>query len=209
MNKYNPGNLEVELSSGDVIAYPFFQQTEETDRALVILPGRGYLSEHPVLYYLRKMAAEQGYDVLSIQYQFQRVSNTPTGDLSSEVSQAVDALLAHQSYQRMVFAGKSLGTPLAVEQIYRIPIPDQRLILLTPIGEAVKQVDGHRALTILGTVDEVYHTLALDAIHAREKSTHTWRFLEGLNHALETDHWEISLAALGEVIQMCEQFLRE
>ncbi|MCU0499752.1 MAG: hypothetical protein MUF87_20565 [Anaerolineae bacterium] len=209
MSRYTPGNLEVKLAVGDIITHPFFRQNERTDRALVILPGRGYLSEHPVLYYLRKMAAEQGYDVLSVQYQFQRFPNTPTGDLSLETTQAVDALLAERAYQRVVFAGKSLGTPLAVEQIHRLTIPDRRLILLTPIGEAVKMVNGHRALTILGTADEVYHTLALDAIHAREKPTHTWRFLQSLNHALETEHWEISLAALGEIIQMCEQFLRE
>jgi len=92
-----------------------------SSRLMVILPGQGYTAEHPVLYYLRKMALSLNYDVLSVQYSFQaaphEISPSDIGwhSLLREVSQAVESVM-HPGYTDICFAGKSLGTPLAVQQ---------------------------------------------------------------------------------------------
>lgn len=62
---------------------------------LVILPGRGYTCDHPVLHYLRRAAADFGYDVLSVWYSFQIAPQAVSDEqvtldlLAAEVDQAI------------------------------------------------------------------------------------------------------------------------
>ncbi len=88
----------------------------------------------PLLHYLRKAAADLGYDVLSVWYSFQvpPYDYVPDQALKAEVDQVVAAAM-QRGYQRVIVAGKSMGTPLAVRYADRA----DRLILLTPIGTAV------------------------------------------------------------------------
>jgi hypothetical protein len=161
-----------------------------------------------VLYFLRRAAAEQGYDVLSITYSFQMQPDTfITMNLPAEVDAAL-RMVNPDSYPRVVFAGKSMGTPLAVTNGLNSMAEDVRLILLTPIGDAVDDARDLPTLAIIGTNDRYYDAESIAATEMRPNVT--WRVMPGLNHALEDKgSWERSTAVLQEIVGVCARFLSE
>ncbi len=208
MNKYETQTLRTITSNGVEVHHVFVKQSTPSQRLLVILPGRGYTCEHPVLYFLRRAAAEQGYDVLSITYSFQVQPDTfVTMNLPSEVDAAL-RLVNPDAYSHVVFAGKSMGTPLAVARGLNSMAEDVRLILLTPIGDAVDDARDLPTLAIIGTNDRYYDAESIAATEMR--SNVTWRVMTGLNHALEDKNsWERTIAVLQEIVGVCARFLSE
>jgi hypothetical protein len=175
-------------------------------RLMVMLPGRGYTCDHPVLYYVRRMAVKHDYDVLSIEYGFQVANLDLTSELSAhledEVNQAVMPAL-QRGYSQVCIVGKSLGTPLASGLAHNIPVADMSLILLTPIGGAFQGVDTIRTLAVIGTDDPLYSPELVASYPAVE-----WQVFDGLNHSLEVrGDWRASISALDNVITVCETFL--
>lgn len=195
-------SIEVMTASGIRVDHRLIAH-DTPERLLIILPGRGYTCDHPVLYYLRKAATAQGWDVLSVWYSYQ-VANLPddavTLDaLAVEVDQAISAVLK-RGYGSVCIAGKSLGTPLATLHAHQA----DSLILLTPISTAVLETAGLPTLAIIGTGDPVYNPEQINASAANVQ----WMILDGLDHSLEAaGDWESSLDALGEITQACAEFL--
>lgn len=204
-------SIDVTAAGGIRVRHAFFHY-ENSDKLLVILPGSRYTGDHPLLYYLRSMGLNLGYDVLSVQYSFQAVShNTATDTLDwARLHAEVNVALGHvldRNYRRICIAGKSLGTPLAVTQAQKNPAPQTSLLLLTPILDAVQQAGDMLTLAVIGTADSGYKADAVAADSSRENVT--WRVFEGLNHSLEVPgDWAASLQALHQVIAVCETFLQ-
>lgn len=176
-----------------------------SDRLMVVLPGRGYTYDMPLLYFLRLGAYDLGYDVLSVQYGFQADLQNPMagGDLISEVNAAL-ALVDLSSYQDVVIAGKSMGTPLAVELSKQIKVA--RLILLTPIQNVVAKTGDTPTLAVIGTADQAYNaaTVSNDADRANVR----WEVFDNLDHGLlKPGDIPSSLAILPEIIASCLRFL--
>jgi hypothetical protein len=148
--------IEVTTASGVLVDHRLIAHDDPAG-LLVMLPGRGYTCDHPALHYLRKAAADLGYDVLSVWYSFQIAPQVVSDDqvtlegLAAEVDQAIREALK-RGYKRMSIAGKSLGTPLAVLHAAQA----ESLILLTPVGASVLDVGAIPTLAVIGTADPLY-----------------------------------------------------
>jgi hypothetical protein len=180
-----------------------------TGRLIVMLPGRGYTNEAPVMFHTRQMALENGYDVLSVQYGFQ-AGNTDIQPeqlpfLQQDVTLAAQPVLA-RGYREVCIVGKSLGTPLAVELAKTLTTDEISLILLTPIGAALQDMGSIRTLAVIGTKDPLYSPELVNDASPNMR----WRVFDGLNHGLIHDgSWRTSLIALPEIIQACETFIKK
>lgn len=177
-----------------------------SDKLVIMLPGRGYTCNHPVLHYLRTMALRHGCDVLSQQYGFQvahaGLSAESTPYLLDDATRAVEQAMA-RGYRRVCIAAKSLGTPLAVQLAAVVQAESMSLILLTPVGGAGQGLTDIPALAVIGTADPAYSPNMM-----RAPGSVQWRVFDGLNHGLEVrDDWQGSIRALHEVIAACEAFL--
>src|SRR5512145_879276 len=110
--------IPVESRLGVTVPNQLLAHDPPSANLLVLLPGRGYTCNHPVLHYLRRAGIERGYDVLSIEYAFQVANRDLDADslssLPEDVMTAAQTVLP-RGYQRVWIAGKSLGTPLAGE----------------------------------------------------------------------------------------------
>ncbi len=195
-------SIEITTASGIRVDHRLIAH-DAPDRLLIILPGRGYTCDHPVLHYLRKAAADLGWDVLSVWYSFQ-VANVPDDEitldgLAAEVDQAVDEVLKG-GYRQVCIAGKSLGTPLATLHMHQA----DRLILLTPLGTAALDAHTLPTLAIIGTADPAYQP---EQINASSENVQ-WMILDGLDHGLEAaGDWEATLDGLWQITQACAEFL--
>jgi hypothetical protein len=199
--------IQVQSQAGVTVHNPFACHDDPpSTRLMIMLPGRGYTCDYPVLYYLRRAALNLGFDVLSVEYGFQAANldlDTQTSAyLQDDVSQAVAPVL-QRDYEQVCIVGKSLGTPLAAELIKTLRVKELSAILLTPVGGAFEGMDTIRALAVIGTDDYFYSPDTVAAFpHIR------WRVFEGLNHSLEVKgDWKASITSLGEVIAACEEFI--
>ena len=199
--------IQVQSLAGVTIHNPFvYHDDPRSTRLMVMLPGRGYNCDYPVLYYLRRAAITHGFDALSVEYGFRAahldLDVHMTTYLQDDVSQAVAPVL-QRSYDQVYIVGKSLGTPLAAELVKTVHVKDLSAILLTPIGGAFEGMDTIRALAVIGTDDPLYSPDMVAAFPNIQ-----WRVFDGLNHSLEVKgDWKASITALGEVIAACEGFL--
>jgi pimeloyl-ACP methyl ester carboxylesterase len=196
--------IEVTTASGVLVDHRLIAHDEPAG-LLVILPGRGYTCDYPLLHYLRKAAADRGYDVLSVWYSFQIAPQVMRDDpvtleqLAAEVDQAMREALK-RGYDRVCVAGKSLGTPLAA--LYAAQA--ERLILLTPIGTSALDVGATPTLAVVGTADPSYQPEQINASGGNVE----WLVLAGLDHSLEAaGDWLVSLDSLRQVTQACVDFL--
>lgn len=208
---YTQRSLKTHTHTGLSLRHTLIQQHDpDSQRVLIVFPGRGYTGEHPVLYYLRRAAADMGYDVLSVSYSLHTdPAHFATMNLGAEVRGAVEQLDLSR-YRRVVFAGKSMGTPLALSYAQASTAPERRLILLTPISDVADSVGTVPTLAVIGTQDRYYDA---DFIHAsRDNGANSgliWRIFDGLDHSLESPNdWANSLAQLQKVIAACMEFLR-
>lgn len=194
---------------GVTTTHELLAQPQASDRLLVLLPGRGYTTDYPLFYYLRKAAFRLGWDVLSVQYGFQaaradlQAQDTPA--LVEETSQIVLPVI-RRGYARVCLAGKSLGTPLAAEIARQVQGAAVRLLMLTPIGGALHGLDGFPTLALIGAADPIYAAEEVAAF--AHHPTIRWRVFDKLNHSLEVSgDWHGSLAVLPEIIGVCASFL--
>lgn len=196
--------IEVTTPSGLRVAHGLVAHDQPAG-LLVMLPGRGYTCDLPLLHYLHKAASDIGYDVLSVWYGFQAA---PPGtdmpmtyeSLNAEIDLAVGEAMK-RGYDRLLIAGKSMGTPLAALRARRA----ERLILLTPIGTAALDTGSTPTLAVIGTADQAYQPDQVQQTGANVQ----WLVLDGLDHGLEKPgDFAASLDALRTVTQACVEFLR-
>ena len=160
------------------VPHTFFKQDATTDHLTIILPGRGYTAQMPLLFYPITLLLDQGADVLRADYAYDRL---PTfGTLSfdqqlrwlwSDVSAACRAGLSQRAYQQVTVIGKSLGTlamghllttetlPPRVNAVWLTP-----LVRFEPLREQIKQFQG-RSLFVIGTADSHYDPTILADLH--------------------------------------------
>lgn len=201
--------LPVESRFGVTVHNQLLAHDPPSDKLLVVLPGKNYTCNHPVLHYLRRAALTLGYDVLSVEFGFQ-VANadfdaTTVETLQAEVDAAVQPALA-RGYRRVCVAGKSLGTPLAGDLARSLRVEAVSLLLLTPIGGALQGLGSIPTLAVFGSADVLYAPEIVAAFDGHP--TVTCRVFDGLNHSLEVKgDWRASLAVLPDIIAACADFL--
>jgi hypothetical protein len=204
---FQTSTIETQSRFGVTLHHPFMIQDGGSNKLLIMLPGRGYLTEHPVLFYLRRAALHLGYDVLSVQYGFQTTNADLTAEtmpyIQDDVEQATKGILK-RGYAQVCIAGKSMVTPLAADLARSITTASVSLILLTPVGKVTHGLGTIPTLAVIGTADTFYTPeLVKDEAHL------TWRVYDDLNHGLEKKgDWRASLAILPDIIAACETFLK-
>lgn len=187
------------------------QHDAGSEKLLILLPGRAYTCDFPVLYYLRKAALQLGYDVLSVEYGFQAARSdfnfAQLPDLMADVNDTLQPVLS-RGYKQVCLVGKSLGTPIASQVIHSLKDIGVSLILLTPVGESTHGLGTIRTLAIIGTVDAAYS--AEEVARFEGHTSVTWHVYEGLDHSLEYHgDWQKSAQILPEIIHVCTNFLGE
>lgn len=199
--------IPIESPFGLRVEQRFQYHEPASDKLLVILPGRNYTVNHPVLSYLAEMAYQNGYDVLPVQYGFQLSGSLEPHQiplLQDDVRLSVEPVLKRK-YSEICVVGKSLGSPLALDLAQIVDADEFSLILLTPIGAALQANPGVRTLAIIGTADALYNPDIIKATGGKV----IWRVFEGLDHGLlKAADWRGSLGALEQIITACELFLR-
>lgn len=151
--------IEVDSYVGSTLRQEF--STQESKTLVVILPGGWYTIFGPILFYSYNVGIELGYDVLTVEYGFQKMNMRFEGvqmaSIIKESKTAIDRALELGNYHNIVFIAKCLGTDVFTNIVegyltkYRI-VP----VLITPVKPAMNAITAFRCLVIIGTLDQNY-----------------------------------------------------
>lgn len=210
-------SLDVTGAHGQPVPHWFIPAQSETSHLVVLLPGRAYGLDLPLLLYPAKLLHNKGADILGIDYTSYTADPEMSPDeikrrLGSDVLAALNAGLEQRTYQRITLLGKSLGTIAMGRLITADPrLAQAECIWMTPLllmEELRAQIAArpHRALFIGGTADEQFN---LDHLAALEKATDGKSLvLEGANHILEKAGNVIeSIQFLERVMRSIDEFI--
>ncbi len=175
---------------------------------LIVYPGLHYPPCYPLLYYARKAALSQGWDVLAMEYDLRVVPRGKRGVWLEEVAQTSLNWAAERA-PKLALVGKSLGTAmLALAPVETLTIPWGR-VWITPL---VRRTTVRRALA------RETHGLAFAGSRDGYISAEAWQelahpglrqvWLEGADHRLEEDDPLASLQHLSRYAQELGEFLR-
>lgn len=183
---------------------------DEKKKLAVFFPGIGYTNDKPLMHYTRKILKELGYEILLLDYH-----DLPTkGDMTEEkMKKAIDLATMQseekigkvdlQSYDEVLFVGKSLGTVLATIIADKLKI-NARLILFTPV-EASFSVKIKDAIAFIGTNDP-WSVLDNVIVAAKEHNIPLYQY-ENCNHSLETPDVLQSIEVLEKVMAKVIEYI--
>jgi pimeloyl-ACP methyl ester carboxylesterase len=201
------------------VSNTFLRQDGEAREIAIVLPGVGYTSHMPLLYYPSLVLLTLGMDVLWVEYNYIRrpdyrvLSDAEQKQwLFADVAAASRAALAQRPYQQVTLVGKSLGT-VAMSHLLATDarLARSRVVWLTPVlrNDHVRtqiRHSGPRALVAIGTADPYYDAAYLADLQATAKSEVV--VVEGADHSLEIagNVWR-SLQILEQVTHAIEAFV--
>ncbi|MCR4642205.1 MAG: alpha/beta hydrolase [Lachnospiraceae bacterium] len=186
----------------------------------LLFPGIGYTCDRPLLYYGRKLAGKEGYELRTVSYVYDGDMNIRGNVQKMEEAfralygQARELLagLEYERYEEVLFLSKSVGTVIAAA--YAKELRDKgiggntklRHIFYTPLEYTFKY-DPDEAIAFLGTADPwCVPEEVIRIAKVRKVPVHVY---DNANHSLETGDVIADLNILKDVMENTEAFIRK
>ena len=177
----------------------------------VIFPGVGYTTDKPLLYYGKKIAKQNGYEIKEISFH-----DLPDDAKSSRekmmecfkmvISQSDEQLkdVDFGRYESIMLISKSIGTVGASVFAAKNDIPAKQ-VYFTPLQQTFSFVQEENGLAFFGDRDPWIETDTIRELCVSKKLT--FRTLPGCNHSLETGRVKEDVENLKNIILETEAYL--
>ncbi|MBT2663335.1 alpha/beta hydrolase [Bacillus sp. ISL-45] len=195
------------------IPFRLIEQKEGTDNLVIVLPGAGYSTHAPLLYYTTGLFYNKGFDVLHINYSFNRqeISSLNERQLARDVQLGIDNATKDKKYSNYYIVAKSIATKVLRCLLEQTMFKETKLIWLTPLLQNDDVFNAmlnsnHKGLCIFGEKDS--HCFILERYEKLKSNRNlTLKVVEGGNHSLELDEEPIkSIDILKSVISDINEF---
>lgn len=210
--------VDIRGHNGHPIAGTLIRQDGPASRLAVFFPGLTYRTTMPVLYYPRQLLLARGYDVLSVDYTYDRIPEFMALDeeekvawIGADAREAMSVALALGDYGHFTLVGKSLGTAAMAAVAPDEPrLASADLVWLTPGFKTHGVLEGmarspQRSIVVLGTADPHYEESYVAAARTRGS---TVVLMPNLDHGLESPgDLAGSLNAMREIIERLSTWL--
>lgn len=209
-------SIEINGYGGESVPNEFFRQPGGSSSLAVILPGVGYTSAMPLLYYAGRLLIERGCDVLILNYDYRslvrRASRQELEErLYTDTLHSLSAAYGQRAHTSVLLIGKSLGTMAMAHLLESRRWPIAASVWLTPIlsGENVRQEltrMSERSFVAIGTDDGEYDEPLLQELEQRHGVDVCT--IERAEHSIDIDGDVAgSVAAVRNVMQRLQSFL--
>ena len=176
----------------------------------VIFPGVGYHADKPLLYYSKKIASQNGYEIVEVPYgKFPKGVKGPREKMekafSSAVEQGEEILkdVDFSAYDDILVISKSVGTAVSSAYAGKHHLKT-RNIYYTPV-EASFQFMTQPGIAFTGTKDSWVDYEAVK--EGCEKGGFPLYITEGANHSLETGDVMTDLENLQKIMLAAEKYI--
>lgn len=187
-------NRTITTDKGQAINYSLVLNQDQTRKLAIFLPGIGYTAKSPLFHYTERLLAEQEYDILRINYDY----NNPLYNeytmaeieeaVKQDAKQVIDQVLKGSLYEKFFLVAKSLGTIALANELERKKFKGAKTVWLTPlikhhdIFEAMKACQ-NPALSFIGDKDHYYDRSRMEELQANEElDSHV---LKDVNHGMD------------------------
>lgn len=179
----------------------------------VLFPGIGYNCHKPLLYYSRKIAIEQEYEVIQVEYNNLPENVKGNADkmkLAYEMAykQAVEQLDGRQwdTYDEVLFISKSIGTVVAAQYTTQ-HAKAARNVYLTPVEWTFDYLSNRDCIFIHGTNDPWAETKEIKQI-CNDKKLELICVDDG-NHSLEVGNVKQDIQVLESVMMRIVEYIKK
>jgi hypothetical protein len=205
----NKSYIKVKSSWGHDIYNLFLTQSSKSNSIVILFPGADYSCDKPLLHYARKATLLSGCDVLSLEYGYFKTSNSFNSEfLENTIKETTEAIQIglSNSYKKIYFISKSLGTVVAGEISKSIGYDKINNLFLTPTIHTIPHITKAKCTVVVGTNDKAFSKEHLDAI--KEYSSVDLHIINDAVHSLEVDNDYIrSLEILRDITNLCVDFV--
>lgn len=202
--------IEIKSHWGVTIKNEYILQDSEV--LVILLPGGKYTNFAPLLYYAYNASLQTGYDVLAVEYGFQKtdldiIFDKNTLDIMiKETKEAIEQCIHETSYKKLIFIGKCIGTFIQNSLINEFGNYDQKHVFLTPWPECIESILATNSLVIVGTNDNAFKEEHINKINGTDNTK--VKIIEKANHDLEKDDFRESIRVLYEVTEYIYDFIK-
>jgi esterase/lipase len=201
-------SIITESQWGVTVENEYLQQ--ESDTLVILFPGKGYYICAPYLYYAYSAASECGYDVLAIEYGFQKANKdfglSEINDLIKETKDTIQKCLNSKTYKNIIFIGKSLGAYLSTAMIEDFKQYQMKHICLTPTKMALDGIKKADCFVVVGNEDPNISQEFITEI--TELDNTKIKIIDGVGHDLNKTDYEESILVLKDVMKDIVSFIR-
>ena len=179
----------------------------------IVLPGVGYHTDKPLLYYSKKIAKAKDYQIIDISYNFTDDVGKIKFDEDS-MAKAIDmglnqmeeqlSDLDFSSYDRIIFIGKSIGTAIAARYDITHGISGEHIVF-TPVPATFEYLTSYQGLVFHGNMDPLCDTDL--CIENCEEMSLTYAVVPQANHSLETGDVLTDIDNLHRLMKTVEKLL--
>lgn len=168
-------------------------------KLILVYTGFNYTIREPLFHYLRVLARQRHFDLLSFDFEYyrnQRFQGLSETDQDEWFQSDIDLVEARtreirNAYEKVIHVGKSLGTSVIYFLLERNKIPEgDKLVLLTPGVMWPKTIElllqKENEVLVLGAMDDVRFAVP-DLPNARARKKSEIQEFEVGGHLLETD----------------------
>jgi pimeloyl-ACP methyl ester carboxylesterase len=211
--------LDIQGYGEGAVPNRFLRPENAIDALAVLLPGFGYTLDMPLFYYAENLLLERGWDVLRVEYAYNRLPEAEISPQSKMVERLyADAMaawragLGQRQYERVALVGKSLGT-LAMGHLLTVenPPPATSAVWLTPmftVDRLREQIAlyGGPSLFVIGTDDPHYDPEIMRAMTLATNGETV--VVEGADHGMDIPGDPVaSVRAVERVVEALGRFL--
>lgn len=176
----------------------------------VIFPGIGYHTDKPLLYYSKKMAAAEGFEIVEVSY-----GGFPSGikgnpekmqqafELALEQAEELLKDVDFAQYDSILFISKSIGTAVAAAYGTRHCLKSHN-VAYTPVPQTFALMD-QPGILFHGTKDPwMPHEIFMEECR---RTGYPCYLTEGGNHSLETGDVTIDLRNLQVIMDETKKYI--
>ncbi len=176
----------------------------------ILFPGIGYHVDKPLLYYSKKLAVANGFEVMEVPY-----GNFPEGVKGSlqKMKEAFDSAVKQsecilqdvkfEQYDKILFISKSIGTAVAAAYATRHNLQTYN-IFYTPVEASIDFMN-QPGIVFHGTEDAWVDSKNLVALC--QQKGYKVEITQKANHSLETGNVQTDLYNLKTIMTATEQYI--
>ncbi len=185
----------------------------DNKKVAVVFPGMGYHSDKPLLYFSKRIARENGYEIIEVSYDFPYKAREIMNDktkmkeafeiAASQIKEHLGSI-SFTDYSDVVFIGKSIGTALAAYFDGELKVGARHLVF-TPVPQTFEML-GKNAGIVFHGLDDPWCPNDIAAAKCDELGLKLHN-LKNANHSLETISTAKDIRNLESIMEKVEQFL--
>ncbi|TMW71574.1 alpha/beta family hydrolase [Alteribacter natronophilus] len=199
-------------NEGEKTPYSLIRQERGTDTLAVILPGAGYTAQAPLLYYTTGIFCSRGFDVLHVNYSFDREQFAALSEekFTETIRAVIDSAVGKRSYQHYCLAAKSLGTIALPRLLEEERFREAKALWMTPLIQRDDVFESlaasrHESLVILGDQDPCFRRERFEELERNRRLELS--LIKDANHSLEIEgNVHESMDVLKSVISVISRF---